>query len=453
MVASDPERSGPARVLAASLLDSLWPLPVLAIVLGVGLGVGLPAVDHWLQSAHGQTLALGFGGGPSAARSVLNAVATSLISVTALVFSLTVVALQLSSSQYTPRLLQTFVADRRVQLTLAQLVLTFVYALTVLRAVRSRNEAVGTDAFVPGTAITLAYLLTLGSVLAVVLFLGYLARALRVETMLREVHDEARAALGTTDDEDDEDDGAALPPAERACLLEAPSSGFLVGIDEGALVRAAADAGLLVRLLPRIGDGVVEGTPVAYAWPIDGAAGQGVDRDALGRALRRGLVLRYERQSSRDAPYSLRKIVDIAVRALSPGVNDPTTAVHALSHASALLGDLVARERGPRCHRDDGGQVRLVVPERAASALLRLTLEEPLQFASGQPAVLRRIARLLREVAWRAHRGSLDAEIRRFADRLVEVARTSTGLRDEEPARWRAEVEAALRGEWPTNSD
>ncbi len=105
-------------------------------------------------------------------------------------------------------------------------------------------------------------------------------------------------------------------------------------------------------------------------------------------------------------------MVDIAARALSPGVNDPTTAVHALSHVSALLGDLAHRPLGPAVTRDEQGTTRLVVPQRTLESLVRLGLEEPVQYAEGSPAGAAPAGRLLRELAWRAPAGRLDATVR-----------------------------------------
>jgi len=118
MGTSSRARRGPFATLAAGLRGALWPIPCLGVVLAIVLGVLLPAVDSWLDGSGDQPLTFVFGGGASAARDLLAAIAGSLISVTGLTFSLTVLALQLSSSQYSPRLLQTFVTDRVVQLTL-----------------------------------------------------------------------------------------------------------------------------------------------------------------------------------------------------------------------------------------------------------------------------------------------------------------------------------------------
>jgi len=458
MGTSGRARRGPVAATVTALRGALWPIPCLGVVLAIGLGVLLPAVDGWLGEGGDHPLTFVFGGGASAARDLLSAIAGSLISVTGLTFSLTVLALQLSSSQYSPRLLQTFVTDRVVQLTLAQLVLTFVYALTVLRTVRTESATEDDTAFVPRLSITVAYLLTLGSVVGLVLFLGHLSQALRVETMLRDVHDEANRTIDRQlpADADADADRAGVPVGRafvregRPQPLSIGSSGFLVSIDESAAAAAARDAGVVVELAVRIGDAVVAGTPMAHAWLAGPADGPHLDR--LQTALDGALRLDFQRSADEDVAYGLRKVVDIAVRALSPSTNDPTTAVHALSHVSALLGELAVRPSDAREIRDDAGTVRLVVPPWDLPALLQLGLEEPLQFVGGQPAVLRRLAGVLREVAWRARGRSVDALLRGYVDQLVDATLSSTAIEEQETGAWRRAVDQALAGSWPPPS-
>jgi uncharacterized membrane protein len=423
---------------------SLWPLPLLAVTLALAVGLAMPVLDGKLGTAdEGSPLAFVFGGGPAAARDLLAAIAGSLISVTGVIFSLTVVALQLGSSQYSPRLLQTFATDPVVQATLAQLTATFVYALTVLRTVRTAEAAIGGQSFVPRLSITLAFLFSLGSVAALVVFLGHLARSLRVETMLRDVHDEAATAIKDMAEEVP-DPSAALPDRPGA-PVEATGSGFVIDVDHDLLIAAARDADAVVALSPRMGDSVVAGTPVAHVWRTDGAP---VDVETLSAAVARAVRLSYERTPDGDAAYSLRKIVDIAGRALSPGINDPTTAVHALSHVSALLGDLLPRRASVRAWRDGDGVVRLVAPRWTAEELLQLGLEEPLEYASGQPAVLRRIAGLLHELAWRVRGEGMDAVLRTLVDRTARLARETTSVDEREATGWRTAVDDALAGRW-----
>ena len=441
---------GGRRAVRARLGSSLWPLPVVGIALAIGLGVALPALDGVLGGpGEEHPLTFVFGGGPAAARDLLAAIAGSLISVTGLTFSFTVVALQLSSSQHSPRLLQTFVTDRVVQLTLAQLVATFVYALTVLRTVRAEDATGSGTAFVPRLSVTVGFVLTLVSVVALVLFLGHLARSLRVETMYRDVHREARR---THRQELPEPGAPAAPrfelPSGTATHLLAHASGFVTDVDPGGIVAAAAAADVVVLIEPRIGDSVVAGTPVAHVWRRGGGRPDGTGLGGLDDAVRDGVELQFERSPTRDVAYSLRKVADIVVRALSPGTNDPTTAVHGLSHVAALLGDLVTRPLAPIRWCDEDDVLRLVLPQWDLPDLLRVGLEEPVQFASGQPAVLRRIAALLRELAWCAPRGRIDAELMEQLDRVVELARESTSVDPSETERWRRRVADAMAGRW-----
>ena len=192
----------------------LWPIPVLAVVAALLLGLGVPELDaRFDEHLSAGVSDLLFGGDADAARSLLGAIASSLITVTSLTFSLTVVTLQLASSQFSPRLLRTFTSDQFVQVTLALFLATFTYALTVLRAVRSDGDGGGAE-FVPKAAITLAFVLTVASVLGLVLFLAHLTTQIRVETMLRNVHRDATRTMGTTLRDLEPGEPAATPPAD-----------------------------------------------------------------------------------------------------------------------------------------------------------------------------------------------------------------------------------------------
>lgn len=342
--------------------------------------------------------------------------------------------------------------DRVVQLTLSQLVLTFVYALTVLRSVRTESATDGDVAFVPRLSIMVAYLLTLVSVVALVLFLGHLAQALRVETMLRDVHREAGRTIererDRPRDDDDGDVGAAARhrPVGAGVPLVARSSGFLLGVRPG-VADAVRESDGVVHLAVRVGDAVVAGAPPAHAWP--GQRGGVVDGPSLEAALDAAMRLGHERSAGEDVAYGLRKVVDIVVRALSPGINDPTTAVHALSHVSALIGQLAAHPAVDRSMRDDEGVVRVVVPHWRLPALLQVAVEEPLQSAGGQPVVLRRLAALLRAAAWQARGRRVDDQLQGYADALAVTALRTTGMDPEEVRSWRVHVDEALEGRWP----
>ncbi|MFE0583259.1 DUF2254 domain-containing protein [Streptomyces sp. NPDC058874] len=389
-----------------TLRTQLWPLPTLGVLLAVAAGVGLPRLDMRIGHHVPQSLtAYLFGGGPAAARTVLEAIAGSLISVTALTFSLTVVTLQLASSQFSPRLLRTFNQDRYVQATLALFLATFTYALTVLRTVRT--EADGQPPFVPQLSVTLAFLLTLASVFALVAFLSHLARKIRVETMLRDVHvaaddtlrrlvPEARPAIPG---------GAAGAPeapgdARTALSLSAGTSGFLAAVDEKALLAAAIEADAVVLIDRCPGSSLIAGTPAGVAWSRTGTPFPPDTRRLLIERTARALRTTPERTPDQDISFGLRQLTDVATRALSPGVNDPTTAIHALSHSSALLCAMAQRDLSPRRLRDDRGRVRVVLRRATLAELLHLAVDQPLHYGAADAAVLSRVTMLLRELAW-----------------------------------------------------
>lgn len=383
--------------LQESVRAQLWPVPLLAVVLAVVLGQLVPFLDtQFTDSLPEQVTGVLFGGGPEAARSLLETIASSMITVTSLTFSLTVVTLQLASSQFSPRLLRTFTGDRFVHNTLALFLATFVYALTVLRSIRVETD---TDpGFVPEIAVTLAFVLTLASVVGLVLFLAHLAQQIRVETMLRDVHDETNRTLHRLFPDDADQQEAPPLPGRSASCLRSRSSGFLLRVDPDSALAAAVEAGAVVAVDTTPGNSMIEGLPYARLWSV---AGTPLEDDAIA-SLQDGFddVVRvgFERTATQDAGFGLQQMLDVASRALSPGVNDPTTAVHALSHLSAVLCVLAGRRTGPITLRDDEGRVRVVLARPTFEQLVDLVLDQLITYACSDARTARRTLDLLSEV-------------------------------------------------------
>lgn len=438
-------------VLVDAIRSRLWPVPAMGVVVAVALGVALPqfdaAVDEHMPPALGEYL---FGGSADAAREVLGAVATSLMTVTSLTFSLTLVTLQLASSQYSPRLLRTFAADRFVQRTLALFLATFAYALTVLRTVRNGGD--GSVLFVPRISVTVAYLLAIASVLGLVLFLGHLVRQIRIEAMLNQVSSDIMTTVGRTSDPLEE--GSARPPLRPRSggeVILAGSSGFLVQVDDANLVAAAVDADAVVWVDRPVGANVTAGVPVAFYWAAD-TGGQLDDgcieslRDRVASALHTGI----ERTATQDVGYGLRQLTDVAIRALSPGINDPTTAVHALNSCSAVLCELARYRLGPRVLRDQHDVVRVVVVGPDLPELLDLVCTQPQIYGARDPLVLGSLLALLRDLAWLVR---LPEHRQAVADRSERLGRciAAQGFEAAERdalERLRLQVGEALAGQW-----
>lgn len=259
-----------SSVLLDAFQTQLWPLPVVGVTLALVLGVALPVADARIDDSLPTTFkAYLFGGGLDAARSVLSAVASSLIPVTSSTFSLTVVTLRLASSQFSPRLLRTFSRGRFVHVTLTVFLGTFTYSLPVLRTVRSSAE--DQSAVVP--QVTVAVVLTLASVIGLMLFLSQLPTQIRVETILNKVHGEAtdtlRRVLDSRGDGPRPADQAPFPPS-RAVPLVIAKSGFLVSVEEDELLEAATEAGAIVLIEGVPGGSLVADTLLGQAWAIDG---------------------------------------------------------------------------------------------------------------------------------------------------------------------------------------
>ncbi|ORB54941.1 hypothetical protein BST42_09155 [Mycolicibacterium rhodesiae] len=443
-----------ARQRRAIVIDAirsrLWPVPAIGVVAAVALGVVLPELDDAIDDNMPVTLAgYLFGGGADGAREVLAAIATSLMTVTSLTFSLTLVTLQLASSQYSPRLLRTFASDRFVQRTLALFLATFAYALTVLRTIRNAND---TSGFVPRIAVTVAYLLATASVLGLVLFLGHLVRQIRIETMLDHVSADILDTVGRTAESFDEESSGVPPlPRSSACVITAESSGFLTQIDEADLVAAATAADAVVFLDRPVGSGVVANVPVAFCWSADG--GGELDDDSL-KSLRKrvagALHTGVERTATQDIGYGLRQLTDVAIRALSPGINDPTTAVHALQSCTAVLCEVAGYRLGPRVLRADDGAVRVVLPRPDLPELLDLVCTQPQIYGERDPLVLGGLLVLLRDLAWVVrepeHRQAIADRCRRL--RASAAAQQFDSAEHAELERLAGQVDDALAKEW-----
>lgn len=335
----------------------LWVIPALAVLGAALVAWLLVAIDRQLAT-NGQSTPL-FAGGPESARAILSTIAAAMLTFTGLVFSVTMLVLQLASSQLSPRVTRTFLRDRGNQLVLGIFVATFVYALLVLREVESDADGV----FVPTLAIGFAFLLLLASVGAFIFYIDHMAHAMRVSTVIANVGDETRAAIDRCcpDGLDDVEPAALAPsassplPEMTATIENADRPGVVQAIDTDALEALARDAGTVLEVVVAVGD------PVPGLGPLVIVRG-GTDIDA--DAVRRAITVGPERTIEQDPSFGFRQLVDIALRALSPAVNDPTTATQAIDRLHDLLRRLAGRRLPPPDRTDPSGRVRLIVPTR-----------------------------------------------------------------------------------------
>lgn len=286
-----------------------------------------------------------FAGGASSAQGLLQAITTAVITVTTLTFSLTVITLQLASSQYSPRLLRGFLRDLGTQAVLSVLLATATYSLVVLRSIRAQDDKTGE--FVPELAVSVAVVLALLSIGALVYFLDHVTTEIRVDTMLARVRRSTATVIERAypASPDGVEATAAPTPPHRAQALLALRTGFLQDVDSAGIAAFASQNGVCLLLRPRVGDSLIESTPAAWVWPPEGAA-DAPEVEKLERLLDRHLTVGFERTAAQDMAFGFRQLTDVASRALSPGVNDPTTAVHATVQLTHLLCMLAQRPMG-----------------------------------------------------------------------------------------------------------
>ena len=379
------------------VVRALWFWPAVSILGAIVAGVLLVEVRP--SDAGGLAR---FGGTPEGARAILSTVAGSIITVTGLTFSLTVVALQVASSQFTPRLLSTFLADRGNQAVLSVFLGTFAYTLTVQRSVRSPTA--DNPGFVPDLAVGVGLLLTLASVGMLVYFFHHITQQLRLETVLDELRHDTVAAVRRTRPETATSAAvdAELPevPAGRI-VLRARRSGYLQAVRLTTLAKAAERHGVAVRLAPTVGVHVTAGTTLGWAWAVDDDARLDDDDEvlALVHAVHGAIHLGADRSLDEDVAFGIRQLVDIAARALSTGVNDPTSAVAAIDTMAVICSELARSCVQPAVHHDDAGRVRAALSPSTFAELLALACDQPRRYGRNEPAVLAALLRMLTDVA------------------------------------------------------
>ena len=365
--------------------SSLWFVPTLLVLAGIGLGIGLVQVDVW----YGSDWKIDdrnpfFGVGAAGSRAMLAAIASSMITVAGVAFSITIVTLALGSSQYTPRILRNFMRDRWNQFVLGMFVGIFVYCLIVMRTIRAGGE--DEFSFVPVLAVFVAVLLALSSIACLIFFIHHTAASIQASTILARINDETKESIRHSlpeeagAHEEIADAAAPVPRNGNWTPIAAAGTGYVQRVDHKALLRSATEEGLIVRVDRIGGDFATAGAPVL-------SADREID-DKLAARLRELVTIGEFRVPNQDPGFGVRQIVDIGLKALSPGVNDTSTAVSCLDYLGSILSFLATR-RGVSAYRtDEKGAVRLIAPAADFGDLVAKSMDEIRLVADGNVTIL-----------------------------------------------------------------
>lgn len=375
--------------LTERMRTRLWFVPALFAIGAFAAAAASLTIDRNIASESARFFL--FGGSADAARSILSTIAASMLTFTALVFTITMLVLQLASSQLSPRVIRTFLRDLQNQAVLGMFVATFLYTFLVLRDVRS----VEAGEFVPGLSVWIAFALLVASVGAFIYYINHMAHAIRATTVLDSIAAEARQAIDKLYPAELDSEPEAvppLPPPASGRLIAAASAGILVSVEESGLMKLAVEWDAIVELIPRPGDFVPEGSTLFRV-----RDGQPLSAEDVSR-LRGKANLADERSFQQDASFGFRQLVDIALRALSPGTNDPTTAAQALDRIHDLLRRLADRSFPSAVRLDESGTPRLILPRPDWDDYVRLAVVEIRLASGGQIQTMRRLRGMLEEL-------------------------------------------------------
>ncbi len=371
------------------IFEPFWVVPAVWSASAVSLGLALPQLDAAIGSP------LLFQGSADSARSVLSTTSGAMISVTGLVFSITIVVLQLASSQFSPRVIATFLEDRVTQHTLGVFVASFLFSLTVLRSI---PDAGGMDDAVPELAVTLSFLLVLGAVAMFLAFIQHITQSIAVSTVIRRVGAQTRDLLVRSKERRATLPSAVpeLPDLKGQTVAVARRSGYIDAINSGLLRNCALERGTRVEVLYPLGSFVAEGAALAM---VHGPSADS-DWDEL---VASAVALRAERSMEQDMTFGFRRLVDIAERALSPGVNDPTTAVQAIDELHDILRRMVGDPSVVGVHLDHDGAPRVLTQEWTFGQYLDLAVDEIAHWGKTSLQIPRRLQEMLTDLAVAAH--------------------------------------------------
>jgi uncharacterized membrane protein len=405
------------RQILGDLRSSFWFLPLLMVLGSVVLATALIEADSaWSDLWLDQWPRL-FGVGADGARQMLSTLAGSTMTVMGVTFSMILVALALASSQYTSRILRNFMRSRVTQVTLGIFASIFAYCLIVLRTIRG-----GEAEFVPSLAVSFAFFLALGGVGTLIFFIHHIASSIQASSIIASIAHETIAAidrlfpekLGHEPDEDEGQDPMLQSLDERTWYaVPAAVSGYIQSVDNDALLGLARDRKTIVRMEHGVGAFVVQDAALAslaLTYPPD---------QEMISALNKAYSISCHRTVEQDPSFGIRQIVDMALKALSPGVNDTSTAVMCVDYLTVILARLACR-LFPPSHRYDGEALRVICIVPHFENLLAESFDQIRRSAEGNVAIMARMLNAIDTIASltvsRSQRRQLKEQVQRIAE-------------------------------------
>lgn len=403
------------------LWSTYWFVPGIMVASAVALSFLLPHLDRLAGGEPGIVPGWVYEGGAEGARVVLSTIASSMITVAALTFSITIAALSTASAQFGPRLLSNFIRDRGYQFVLGTFLAGFVYCLLVLRTVRSTENSV----FVPYLSLAIGIAFAIAGVVVLVYFIHHAAFSIRAESIVASTGQELAKAVENLFSAPAAMPGGgplrdALPRGfpQGAQTIAARHSGYLVAVDEDRLARLAHERNLILKLEHRPGHFITAEENLLDAWPE-----MPLDEEFLDEVAD-CILLGPQRPSTEDVESGVDQLVEIALRALSPGINDPDTALACIDQLAGALGRAGGQVQPPGFVLCEG-KVRLVTYPLTYARLVDASFSRIRQYGRGSVPVLLRLLEVVATLSHQAQAEGPRAALLRQARMIKRAAESS----------------------------
>ncbi len=431
--------SGKLQLLWERVRSSYWFVPSIMAAAAIVLAIIMLELDHRVSLGADGTITWLYGGSAEGARSLLSTVASSMVTVGGVTFSMTIVVLSLASSQFGPRIIKNYLRDTGNQFVLGTFIATFLYCVIVLRAVRGPPGA----QFVPNISVTGGAVLAMLSLAVLIYFLHHVAELIQVENIVATASRDARSALDPLFPSTIGRERSAGPPPQRFTLgraatrIPADRAGYVQALDGDALLRLAREKDVVIEVRRSPGHFVLEGEPLARVY------GKGLSREEC-RKVASLFFLGDTRTPLHDADAALRQIVEIAVRALSPSLNDPFTAMACLDRIGAALCGVAERNPPSRFRYDREATLRVIARPVGFRSLADTAFNLIRQYGRSNAEVLLRILRTLERIARCSRRKDVHTVLLRHATLVLRETATALPV-PEDRQRVRRKAERLIR--------
>lgn len=408
------------------LKSTFWFIPVLIILASILLALALGYADSHLEVPKNGIGRYVFVGSVESARVVLSTVSAAMIGVAGTVFSITLVALTLASSQFGPRLIKNFMYIRVNQVVLGSYVSTYVYCLLVLNTIKGNEEYT----FIPYISILFALVIAVVNILLLIVFIHRTAVSIQADKVIADIsHSLGKSVrvlfpekMGTEADTEEEVEVQASDVEEsyrESTPILSPDSGYLQYIDSQSLIDLADRLSVLVKIRFKPGDYLVADESLCVVYSNEKLKKEDID------LFQSQFIIGSVRTSQQDAEYAIHQMVEIAAKALSPGVNDPYTAIACIDNLTATLTYLSGIKFPSRYRYGESGNLRVVAEVLTFEGMLDAAFNQIRQYAKGNPSVVIRLMESLITIDKFAGKRAHKTVIKKHARMVLNMARRS----------------------------